>query len=70
LGPGIESYFWNSLIIYQIIKLFQKKSKIIVTRVYSLEEQEQIIAGASDYYDKSEGVDILLAKIKEALREG
>jgi DNA-binding response OmpR family regulator len=57
-------------IMYEIIRLFQKKSKIIVTSVYSLEEQKQIIEGASDYYDKSQGIDILLARIKEALREG
>lgn len=55
---------------YEIIRLFQKKSKIIVTSVYSLEEQKQIIEGASDYYDKSQGIDILLARIKEALKEG
>ena len=41
--------------------------KIIVSSVYSLDDQKQFIAGADDYYDKSQGIDILLEKVKNML---
>ena len=55
---------------YEAVKLFRKKCKVIVTSVYSLGEQKQIITEASDYYDKSQGIDILLAKVREVLKDG
>jgi len=55
-------------IMYETMQLFHKKIKVIVTSVYALSEQKQIINGAVDYHDKSESNQILLAKIKEALR--
>ncbi|OGW74625.1 MAG: hypothetical protein A2Z72_06155 [Omnitrophica bacterium RBG_13_46_9] len=54
-------------IIYEIIQSFNKKVRVIVTSVYPIIEQKQIIEGASDYYDKSQGTDVLLAKVKSAL---
>ena len=54
----------------EVRRLSQKKSKIIVTGVDSWEEQKQNVARASGYYDKQQGIDILLAKGEEAVREG
>lgn len=52
---------------YEAMRLFHKKTKVIVTSVYSLGEQKEIITGAENYHDKSEGYEILVAKVKEAL---
>lgn len=56
--------------LYEVIQLFHKTCKVIVTSVYPLDEQKRVISGANDYYDKSQGTDILLGKIKEALGDG
>ena len=53
--------------LYDVIKIFHKEMKVIVTSVYPLDEQRQIIKGAADYYDKSQGTDVLLKKVKRAL---
>ena len=55
---------------YEVMKTFHRKSKVIVASVYPLDEQKSIISGADDYFDKSQGVDILLAKIKKVLANG
>lgn len=57
-------------IVYEIIQSFHKRSKVIVTSVYPLDEQKRIIKEAADYYDKSQGIDNLLVKINQALRDG
>lgn len=57
-------------ILYEIMQLFHKKVKVIVASVYPLDEQKRIIKGATDYYDKSEGIDLLLTKVKRVLRDG
>lgn len=57
-------------IIYETMQLFHKKTKVIVTSVYSLHEQKELINGAANYHDKSEGNEILVTKIKEALKNG
>lgn len=57
-------------ILYEIMQLFHKKVKVIVASVYPLDEQKRIIRGATDYYDKSEGIDLLLTKVKRVLKDG
>ncbi|MDD3087285.1 MAG: response regulator [Candidatus Omnitrophica bacterium] len=49
---------------YDVIQMFHKKVKVIVASVYPVDEQKKMIKGAADYYDKSQGVDMLLDKIK------
>ena len=56
--------------LYEVMKLFHKKAKVIVASVYPLDEQKRIIVEADDYYDKSQGTDILLSKIKNVLGNG
>lgn len=54
--------------LYEVIRLFHKhKAKIVISSVYPLPDQQQMVPGADDYYDKSEGVDILLNKVKSVL---
>ena len=52
---------------YEVIREYDRSLKVIVSSVYPVEEQVQSILGASAYHNKSQGVDILVAKIKELL---
>ncbi len=53
-------------IMYGVIQEFNPRLKIIVSSVYSVEKQKQIIPMAFDYFDKSESPMMLLSKIQEA----
>ena len=55
----------NGDLLHEVLRFFHKKSKILVSSVYSLETQMQLIPDAADYYDKSQGIDALLVKIKK-----
>lgn len=54
-------------VMYEVIREYDRNMKVIVSSVYPIEEQVQSILGASAYHNKSQGVDILVAKIKEVL---
>ncbi|MDI6759043.1 MAG: hypothetical protein QMD94_05175 [Candidatus Omnitrophota bacterium] len=56
-------------VMYEVIREYDRNMKIIVSSVYPIEEQVQSILGASAYHNKSQGVDILVAKIKEVLND-
>ena len=49
---------------YGILRTTLKKMRVIVASVYPVEEQKKLIPDAEDYYDKSQGLDLLLEKIK------
>jgi CheY-like chemotaxis protein len=55
-------------IFYDIMQRSYKKVKVIVASVYPVDEQNKMIEGAADYYDKAQGLDLLLEKIKKAER--
>lgn len=54
--------------VYEIMQLFHRQVKVIVSSVYPTDEQKQIIPQADDYYDKAEGVGILLEKVIKVLK--
>jgi CheY-like chemotaxis protein len=56
--------------LYEVIRSFHYKTKVIVCSVFPVEEQGKKIPGAADYYDKSESFAILLQKIDKVLKEG
>lgn len=56
-------------VMYEVIREYDRNIKVIVSSVYPIEEQIQSIFGASAYHDKSQGVDILMVKIKEVLED-
>ncbi len=56
-------------VFYDVITSFHTKIKVIVASVYPIEEQKKIIQGAADYYDKSQGIDLLFEKVKKVERE-
>jgi hypothetical protein len=53
----------DGTVLYEIAQIFCQKSKIIVTSVYSLEDQKRLISGAADYYDKSDSLQVLVRKV-------
>jgi len=55
-------------LLFDLMQVFHKGIKVIVTSVYPIEEQRKIMKDAADYYDKAQGVDILLDKIKKIAR--
>lgn len=59
----------NGKVMYEVIREYDRNMKVIVSSVYPIEEQIQAILGASAYHNKSQGVDILVAKIKEVLND-
>lgn len=53
--------------LYEVMQVFHRKVKVIVTSIYPVDEQKNIIRNAADYYDKVQGIEVLLAKIRKAL---
>ncbi|MBU1862909.1 MAG: response regulator [Candidatus Omnitrophica bacterium] len=60
----------NGRMLYDVLRSFYKQIKIIVSSVYPKVDQKRMIEHAHEYYDKSEGLDALLEKIKEVLYDG
>jgi DNA-binding NtrC family response regulator len=50
-------------VLFGIIRTFHKKVKIVVSSVYSIDEQKERIQDADAYFDKSDGKDVLLGLI-------
>jgi len=57
-------------VMYDVIREYDRNMKVIVSSVYPVEEQVQVILGAVDYHNKSQGIDVLVAKIKKILDDG
>jgi CheY-like chemotaxis protein len=55
--------------LFNIIKIYNPTAKVIVTSVYPLEDQRRAIGKADSYFDKSEGAEALLLRIKRLLPE-
>lgn len=54
-------------ILHKVLNVFYPHAKIIVSSVYPPEDQRILIRGATDYYDKSDSIKILIHKVKDAL---
>jgi len=50
--------------LFETMRAFHKNVKVIVSSVYSIEDQKQLIESAADYFDKSDSVEILLKKVR------
>ncbi|RLG54629.1 MAG: hypothetical protein DRN95_08585 [Candidatus Hydrothermarchaeota archaeon] len=55
-------------ILSQLINAFHKDVAIVVSSVYPVDEQRRLIPDADDYYDKSQGFDVLMKKVKEVVK--
>lgn len=56
----------NGGTLYEVMQLFHRKVKVIVSSVYPIEHQKRLVAGALDYFDKSQGLLQLLTKVQAA----
>lgn len=54
-------------ILYEVTKSFHKNVKVIISSVYPLEDQKQLMPNALDYFDKAEGNKVLLEKVRGLL---
>ncbi len=57
----------NGKEIFEILKEYNPRIKVIIASVYPIEKQKQVIPQATDYYDKSHGPFMLLDKIANVL---
>ena len=60
----------NGSAMYDVIEQFHRNLKVIVASVYPLDVQKRMIPDAYDYYDKSQGINLLVRKINRALGNG
>jgi DNA-binding response OmpR family regulator len=56
--------------LFHLIKLHHSGAKVIIVSVYPLEDQRRLIDGADAYFDKSQGAEKLMAKIRTMMRTG
>ena len=57
----------NGTALFDLIKHHNPEAKVIITSVYSPDEQRRMINGADGYHEKSEGTDKLLSSIRSVL---
>lgn len=50
-------------VLFGLIRTFHRNIKVVVSSVYSVDEQKERIEGADAYFDKSDGKDVLLGII-------
>ncbi len=55
--------------LFGALRLHNPKMRIIVFSVYSIDEQQRLIFKADDYFDKADGVNHLLSKIRRLASE-
>ena len=53
----------DGAVFFGIIRTFHKNVKVVVSSVYSIDEQKEKIIDADAYFDKSDGKDVLLGII-------
>lgn len=53
----------DGAILFEVIRLFHKQVKVIICSVYSIEEQREMVKEADGYFDKSEGIGVLINKV-------
>ena len=54
---------FNGREIFEALRQYEPKLKIIVCSVYPVDEQKKTIPHADDYFDKSQGTSILTEKV-------
>ena len=53
--------------IYSVLRLYNPVMRVIMSSVYPIEEQKRLVCRADAYFDKSEGVEYLLEKVRVVL---
>jgi two-component system, OmpR family, response regulator ResD len=57
----------DGVVFHLVTEMFHPDVKIIVASVYPLDDQKKMIKDAADYFDKSEGLKVLIQKVKSLL---
>ena len=60
----------SGAVLFDLIKLRNPGSKVIVSSVFPLEDQRRVIDTADGYFDKSEGPGELFSKIRNIFSQG
>ena len=60
----------NGAAFFDAVKIFNPHAKVIISSVYPLEKQKSMVKGADDYFDKSEGMNVLMERVKKILSGG
>ena len=55
--------------LFEVMRAFHKNVKVVVSSVYSVNEQKERIKDADGYFDKSDDTDVLVALISSLLQE-
>ncbi len=50
--------------LFQVMRAFHRDVKVIISSVYSIDEQKKAASGADDFFDKSDGPKTLVRKVK------
>ena len=53
--------------LYRVLHMFFRDVKVLVSSVHCVEEQKRRIPDAAGYFDKAEGIRVLLCRIREIL---
>lgn len=56
-------------VVFDAVRLYNPKLRVVVSSIYPLEEQKRLILKADDYFDKSSGVKTLLQKVKRVMHQ-
>ena len=62
--PGIDGKT-----MFEVIQEYDPLMKVVVSSVYPIDRQKELVPGAQDYFDKSQGLTVLLEKTANALFE-
>ena len=65
----IKMPLFDGSVLFNLLRRFDRRIRVIVTSAYPLEEQKNRVREADDYYDKSQSTDILVRKIHNVLKE-
>lgn len=57
----------NGAALFDLIRLSNPDAKVLVASVYPIEDQRRAIPLADGYFDKSEGMEILLSRVRGTL---
>lgn len=60
----------SGAVLFDLIKLRNPGSKVIVASVFPLEDQRRVIDTADGYFDKSDGPEELFSRIKNIFSQG
>jgi DNA-binding response OmpR family regulator len=57
----------DGCVFHTVTEMFHPDIKVIVASVYPIDNQKILIRNADDYFDKSDGIKVLIQKVKSLL---